>query len=231
MGAGIDETEHTTEKTEEEEEHPNKLSTGIEILDNPEYFDGGFAKGSVVTLVADPIATAELFMFDLAKTRKTTYFTTGRSEESVEMSLDLMGRSKENLEVVDLFSADDVYKTAVNALRNVGREENIIFDNFSDVVQHDRYDDILNETYRISHATDSITYLFMVKESDASLTYEEGRVPYASDVVMKMMTGIEGEKVENRLAVSKMRGQTPPPKTVKLNIGEEIEVDTSRDIA
>lgn len=228
MGVGIDEADSDES---EEGEHPNKLSTGIEILDNPEYFEGGFYKGSVVTIIADPIATAELFMFDLAKTRKTTYFTTGRSEESVEMSLELMGRSGENIEVVDLFSADDVYKTAINALRNVGREENIIFDNFSDVVQHDRYDEILNETYRISHTTDSITYLFMVKESDATLTYDEGRVPYASDVVMKMMTGIEGEKVENRLAVSKMRGQTPPPKTVKLNIGEEIEVDTSRDIA
>jgi hypothetical protein len=45
------------------------------------------------------------------------------------------------------------------------------------------------------------------------------------------MTGIEGENVENRLAISKLRGQTPPPKTIKLNIGEEIVVDTSRDIA
>ncbi len=218
----------------EEDDSPvdeGKLSTGIEILDNPEYLEGGFQKGAVVTLLANPIATAELFLFDLASVRKTNYFTTARSADSVEKSLDAMGRSLDDFEIVDLYSADDPFDATMEALEDVGEEENIIFDIFSDVVRYDRGDEILDLTYRVSHETDSVTYLYMVKEDDETLTYEESRVPYASDAVMKMMTGIEGEKVENRLSISKLRGQTPPPKTVKLNIGEEIEVDTSRDIA
>jgi KaiC/GvpD/RAD55 family RecA-like ATPase len=216
---------------EDEDLFPNKLSTGIEILDNPEYLEGGFPKGSVVTLLANPIATAELFMFDLASVRKTNYFTTSRSEEAVNQNLDIMKRSPDNFEVVDLFEADDVFDTLMQGLENVGNEENIIIDTVSDLVDHNRFDDMLDVVYRVSHETDSVTYLYMIKEDGETMTYEESRVPYLSDVVMRMMTGIEGENVENRLAISKLRGQTPPPKTIKLNIGEEIVVDTSRDIA
>lgn len=218
----------------EEDDEPveqNKLSTGIEILDNPEYLEGGFPKGSVISLIANPIATAELFLYDLAETRATTYFTTARSSDSIEKSLEILGRSPEEFNVVDLYSADDTFDEAMAALEDVGEEENIIFDTFSDVVRHDRGDEILDLTYRVSHETDSVTYLYLVNEGDEMRTYEESRVPHVSDIVMRMITGIEGEKVENRLAISKMRGHRPPPKTVKLNIGEEIEVDTSRDIA
>ena len=211
--------------------HDEKLSTGIEILDNPEYLDGGFPKGSVITLVANPIATAELFLYDLASVRHTHYFTTARSADSVEKTIDLMGRSTEGFDIIDLYSADDVFDTTMSALEDVDTEENIIFDTFSDLVRHDRGDEILDLTYRVSHETDSATYLYMIKEDEETMTYEESRVPYSSDVVMKMITGIEGEKVENRLAISKLRGHTPPPKTIKLNIGKEIVVDTSRDIA
>ena len=216
---------------EDEDLFPNKLSTGIEILDNPEYLEGGFPKGSVVTLLANPIATAELFMFDLASVRKTNYFTTSRSEKAVNQNLDIMKRSPDNFEVVDLFEADDVFDTLMQGLENVGNEENIIIDTVSDLVDHNRFEDMLDVIYRVSHETDSVTYLYMIKEDGETMTYEESRVPYLSDVVMRMITGIEGENVENRLAISKLRGQTPPPKTIKLNIGEEIVVDTSRDIA
>jgi KaiC/GvpD/RAD55 family RecA-like ATPase len=219
------------ESIDDETIEDEKLSTGIEILDNPEYLDGGFPKGSVITLVANPIATAELFLYDLAEVRHTHYFTTARSADSVEKTIELMGRSSEGFEIVDLYSADDVFDTAMSALEDVENEENVIFDTFSDIVRHDRGNEMLDLTYRVSHETESVTYLYMIKEDEETMTYDESRVPYSSDVVMKMLTGIEGEKVENRLAISKLRGHTPPPKTIKLNIGEEIVVDTSRDIA
>jgi len=215
----------------EEDAFPNKLSTGIDILDNPEYLKGGFPKGSVVTLIANPIATAELFMYDLATARRTNYFTTARSAETVEKNLSILKRSPDDFNVVDLFSADDIFDTMMTGLEDVGREENIIIDTASDLVRHDRFEDLLDVVYRVSHDTDSVTYMYMIKEDEETMTFEESRVPHISDVVMKMLTGIEGEKVENRLAISKIRGQKPPEKTIKLNIGEEIVVDTSRDIA
>jgi KaiC/GvpD/RAD55 family RecA-like ATPase len=215
----------------EEDLFPNKLSTGIDILDNPEYLKGGFKKGSVVTLIADPISTAELFMYDIASMRPTNYFTTSRSEEAVRSNLEIMERSPEEFDVIDVFSADEVFRTVVEGLEDVGREENIIIDTVSDLARHDRFDDILDTVYRVSHETNSVTYLYMIKENSETMDYVESRIPYLSDVVMKVTTGLEGEKIENRLAISKLRGQTPPEKTIKLIIGEEITVDTSRDIA
>ncbi|MDZ7687938.1 MAG: hypothetical protein U5J64_04300 [Halobacteriales archaeon] len=215
----------------EEEAFPNKLSTGIEILDNPEYLKGGFPKGSVVTIIANPIATAELFMYDLATVRRTNYFTTARSAETVQKNLNILGRSPDDFNIVDLFSADDIFDTMMTGLEDVGREENIIIDTASDLIRHDRFEDLLDVVYRVSHDTDSVTYMYMIKEDEETMTFDESRVPHLSDVVMKMITGMEGEKVENRLAITKIRGQTPPEKTIKLIIGEEINVDTSRDIA
>lgn len=210
---------------------PKKLSTGIEILDNPEYLDGGFPEGSVVTLIADPVATAELFLFDLAEARYTNYLTTSKPVPAVKHQLEQLQRSPDDFHVIDLYSADDPVVNATMALDEVSPGENIIVDNFSDLVQIDGYERVLNKIYQVSHDQDCLTYLFMFRDSDATLSYHESRVPYMSDVVMQMKTSVEGEKVENRLSITKLRGMTPPEKTVKLNIGEEIEVDTSRDIA
>ncbi|MFW5929361.1 MAG: DUF7125 family protein, partial [Halobacteriota archaeon] len=201
------------------------------ILDNPEYLDGGFPTGSVVTLIADPVATAELFLFDLAEARYSNYFTTSKPKYAVELTLEQLGRSPEDFRVVDLYSADDPVVKATMALDEVSPGENIIVDNFSDLTQNDGYERILNKIYQVSHDTDSLTYLFMIRDSDSTLSFEENKVPYMSDVVMQMKTAVEGEKVENRLAITKLRGMTPPEKTIKLNIGKEIEIDTSRDIA
>jgi protein gp37 len=114
-----------------------------------------------------------------------------------------MKRSPDNFEVIDLFEADDVFDTLMEGLENVGNEENIIIDTVSDLVDHNRFDDMLDVVYRVSHETDSVTYLYMIKEDGETMTYEESRVPYLSDVVMRMITGIEGENVENRLAISR----------------------------
>ncbi len=216
---------------EEEETGDGKLSTGIEILDNPEYLEGGFPKGSVVTLMADPIATAELFLYDLAETRKTHYFTTSRPKAAIEASLDQMDRAMETINIVDLYATDGPVNEAINALDEVGENENIIFDHMTDVARYDRFERVLNEVYEVTSNTDSIAYLYVITPTDAELTYSENKIPYASDVVMQMKTAVEGEKVENRLSITKLRGMTPPEKTIKLNIGEEVEIDTSRDIA
>lgn len=209
----------------------SKLSTGIEILDTR--LDGGFPEGSVVTLIADPVSTAELFLYDLAETRHTHYFSTTRSAETVEATLEQIGRDPSQLEIVDIYSADgNEAEIAMNHLDQVDVEENVIFDTFSDFTHHyGRHEEVIDKLYEVSHWNGGLTYLYMIKADDASTTYSESKVPYLSDIVLKMISNIEGEQVENRLAITKLRGETPPQKTIKLNIGTSIEIDTSRDIA
>lgn len=216
---------------QEEQIKITKLGTGIEILD--QRLDGGLPPGSVVSVVADPKSTAELFLYDLATTRKTHYFTTLRSPESVRRNFDVLETEPHDLEIIDLSGQLQGAATKISEhLKDVGPDENIIIDTFSDLaVQTDRFESMLDELYRTSHENGNLTYLYMLESADDPLTFEERKVPYLSDVVMKMKQDISGEKVENRLAITKLRGETPPPKTIKLNIGTSVKIDTSRDIA
>ncbi len=51
------------------------------------------------------------------------------------------------------------------------------------------------------------------------------------DVVFQLRTTISGDRVENRFAVPKFRGGRALPETIKLELTENVSIDTSRDIA
>jgi hypothetical protein len=52
-----------------------------------------------------------------------------------------------------------------------------------------------------------------------------------ADVVFQLDTSIKNDEVENRLAIPKFRGGRAPSDVIKLNLVEEVSIDTSRDIA
>jgi hypothetical protein len=54
---------------------------------------------------------------------------------------------------------------------------------------------------------------------------------HMADVVLDLSTVVNGNDLENRLAVPKFRGGVALSETIKLELGERIRVDTSRDIA
>jgi hypothetical protein len=52
-----------------------------------------------------------------------------------------------------------------------------------------------------------------------------------ADVVFSLDTRVSGESIENRLAVPKFRGGRALSETIKLELGDRVRIDTSRDIA
>ena len=52
-----------------------------------------------------------------------------------------------------------------------------------------------------------------------------------ADVTFYLETDITGDEVENRLSIPKFRGGRAPSDTIKLDLVEEVSIDTSRDIA
>lgn len=209
-----------------------KLETGIDILDSR--LNGGLPTGSVVAFISNPMAMSELFLYELAATRTTHYFTTSRSPESIEGSLESLGEESDNINFVDVGSVDDYKAEFINEhLNEVEPEENIIFDTFSDMThnQKDRYVEVLNNIYETNQENGGITYLYMVKGNDDPFTHEENKVIHVADVIFRIVFNISGEQVENRLAIPKLRGGSPPDQTIKLKIGRTVTIDTSRDIA
>jgi len=52
-----------------------------------------------------------------------------------------------------------------------------------------------------------------------------------ADVVFDLQQKYDGTEVDTRLAVPKFRGGQALSETIKLELGERVRVDTSRDIA
>ncbi|MEF8853375.1 MAG: transcriptional regulator, partial [Haloarculaceae archaeon] len=52
-----------------------------------------------------------------------------------------------------------------------------------------------------------------------------------ADVVFQLETTTANDEVENRLAIPKFRGGRAPADIIKLDLVEEVSIDTSRDIA
>jgi len=50
-------------------------------------------------------------------------------------------------------------------------------------------------------------------------------------VVFDLDTEIRNAEVSNRLSIPKFRGGRAPADTIKLELAEEVSIDTSRDIA
>jgi hypothetical protein len=52
-----------------------------------------------------------------------------------------------------------------------------------------------------------------------------------ADIVFDLDTGVKGDRIENRLSIPKFRGGVAPNEVIKLELSEEVAIDTSRDIA
>jgi hypothetical protein len=54
---------------------------------------------------------------------------------------------------------------------------------------------------------------------------------HMADIVFDLDTGVKGDRIENRLSIPKFRGGVAPNEVIKLELSEEVAIDTSRDIA
>ena len=52
-----------------------------------------------------------------------------------------------------------------------------------------------------------------------------------ADVVFDLDTSVKGDRIENHLTVPKFRGGIAVPDVIKLELREQVDIDTSRDIA
>jgi KaiC/GvpD/RAD55 family RecA-like ATPase len=77
--------------------------------------------------------------------------------------------------------------------------------------------------------TGGLTVLHGMKT--AATPQNRGLTEHMADIVFDLDTEVKGSEIENRLAVPKFRGGRALDETIKLRLTEEVDVDTSRDIA
>ncbi|MBV0903462.1 RAD55 family ATPase [Haloarcula salina] len=207
----------------------NRLRTGIDVLDRK--LDGGIPAGSIVVLSAQPASQAELFLYELTATRGTLWLSLDRTAESVVASIEQTPANTGDPTVRHI-SGEAPLDNAGKLVSALPETSNLIVDPL-DVLEaqepHSRFRAFMNDLQNHIVNTGSLAIVHCLDGRDVPPLRDT--TEHFADVVFQLDTTTNGDEVENRLAIPKFRGGRAPTDVIKLNLVEEVSIDTSRDIA
>jgi KaiC/GvpD/RAD55 family RecA-like ATPase len=205
-----------------------KLPTGIDVLDRQ--LNGGLPAGSVVAYRAPPDSQGELLLFELTQARDTLYLTTDRTEQAVVDTLESTPAADPDTRV-KYVAGDAPLENARAMFRDLGEQSNLVIDpvDVLEAADRTRYRNFLNSLQNHMHNTGSVAVLHCLDSERAP--DQRDTTLHMADAVFDLRMSYDGSDVETQLAVPKFRGGNALSETVKLELGERIQIDTSRDIA
>ncbi len=206
----------------------SRLPTGIEPLDRE--LDGGLPPGCVVAFLAPPASQSELLLYELTAARDTLYLSTDRTVDAVRDAFD-SATCPTGEPRIEYVSGDAPLENARSMVRSIAGTANLVIDpgDTLERVDRNRYQHFLNDLSNQMQNANAIAVLHCLKrdpEPDLRPTTE-----HMADVVLELDQVRAGDELETRLAIPKFRGGRALSETIKLELGERVRVDTSRDIA
>lgn len=202
---------------------PSRLSTGVGTLDR--HLDGGIPAGALVAFTMSPGTQGELILSRLLSERQTLYLTTIRPESEVHEAIATRGGSITAVRVTpgDLVEQPEVY------LADVPDGGTVIIDTIDELERggHDAYLAFLNRLKQDLDAAEAIGVVRCLTGSEAAnrrLTLDR------ADIVWELHVDIEKGTVETWLAVPKFRTGRALTEPIKLELTDDVSIDTSRDI-
>lgn len=205
-----------------------RLETGIDVLDRK--LDGGLPPGCIVAYTADPASQSELLLYELTAARGTLYLTTERSDAAVRHALETSPSGVGNPTVRHV-SGETPLEEASRLIDALPDGANLVVDT-TDVLERtpaDEYVAFLNQLKSRMLETGSIAILHCLKGADEPTN--RTRTVHAADAVFDLRTDVTGTELENKLSIPKYRAGGQPTEAIKLELVEEVAIDTSRDIA
>lgn len=197
----------------------DRIATGVRALDRQ--IGGGLPSGSLIMVEAPGGSQGERFVEQIAAGGDLLHLTAARpaalvddegSGQTIPLSPDRPG--DELRKVLDSDSPWD--RLVIEPIDVLERED------------YPRYLELLQTLAKRAAMRNGMVFLHGL-----SGTAGDARelTKHMADVVMILEVERNGDEVESRLRIPKFRGQEPPGEQIKLDIGEAIRVDTSRDIA
>ncbi|MBI4361726.1 MAG: hypothetical protein HY558_00980 [Euryarchaeota archaeon] len=118
-------------------------------------------------------------------------------------------------------------------MAGIQRNSNLVVDQFSFFVEMagapDKVRQLLNVIYEVTNRTESITILFLLKDSHPQEL--EKMVLSTCDAVFSLEVHESGQEMETVINIAKIRGAVSPHKRVRVMIGERVQIDTRKEIA
>ena len=204
-----------------------QVSTGNLYLDRE--LNGGLPVGAVTTLVSAPASQCNPMFYTLMGEGRWLYLSTYRSERVVRRELE--GVHVDDVRVEHVGTARPV-RNSHAVLEAVDEPRNVLVDTMNPLESTERertYVQLLNALKEYLLDTDSVALLHLT-EHESTPPHRETTLTVA-DVVLELEIVVEESVVENHLLVSKFRGRETVDEIIKLDLGRQLGVDTSRNIA
>lgn len=206
-----------------------RLSTGIGPLD--EHLDGGVPVGSLVAFKTPPSAQSELVLYTLAAQRETVYVSTTRNDQLVAETLSAVDVDADVADRRITYAPPDAaLEVASDAVLDAPEGANVIVDTADILEGYDRheYQRFLNRLLIHLRNAGGIA-VFHCHEDDepANRSLTEAM----AELVIELHTHVDGATRETYLAVPKFRSGRALTDLIKIELTDEITVDTSRNIA
>ena len=185
----------------------------------------------MVTLSASPRSQAELFLYELTKTRGTLWLSLNREETAVTDSIQNTPTETGDPTVRHI-SGEAPLDNASKLISALPETSNLIVDPL-DVLESQeppsRFRSFMNDLQNHLVNTGSLGVMHCL--SGRTVPPLRDSTEHFADVIFQLDTTTTNDEVENRLAIPKFRGGRAPADIIKLDLVEEVSIDTSRDIA
>lgn len=206
----------------------DRISTGVDAIDRE--LSGGLRPGTIVGLAAPAASQSEAILNSLLRERQTLFLSTLRDEPVIRDELDRGGYQMSDISIAHVGVTTPV-KQATREIEKIDGQINVVVDSINpmeQISQREPYVDFLNKLKTVLVNTGSIAMLHCT--NDDPPPYREDTFTMV-DVVWRLDLRADGAALQNRLMVPKIRGEDRPEEVISLNLGREVTVDLSRDIA
>jgi KaiC/GvpD/RAD55 family RecA-like ATPase len=206
-----------------------QVSTGIDAIDRQ--LGGGVRTGSVVAMSAPLGSQSETIIKTFMRERPTVYVSTVRNETVVRDELDQTGQRSGQV-TIEYAGVTAPIDHATDVLDQIDGAINLIVDPVSPLERTsdpEDYVDFLNEMKVQLTKTGSVAMLHCPAEGEQP-THREYTFSVA-DLVWELDGVEEGAYLENKLVIPKNRENEQIDDIITVQLGRDVTVDLSRDIA
>lgn len=213
----------------------DQFSTGIVGLDRE--LDGGIPPGTLVAIETDPASQGSSLLQHLAIQQPTLYIQTRLTGDEVELWLqDEQLVPEESRKQVEYTGIEQGISEIYEYLDGLTEPVNIVIDpvNRLESASEDEYLGFLRNIRSHIQDTGRVCYLHILDcdrcdpDDDCPHCAETYRV---ADMVWKVTATVTEDTNNTLLAVTKRRAGATPDAPLEVEFGEEITVDTSRNIS
>lgn len=203
-----------------------RVSTNIRMLDH--HLGGGIPVGSITALVSAPACQVNPLFYALMGERSWLYLSTYRSKRAVVNELEILRGDV----VIENLGVDRPVRRMHEALQGTDEDRHVIVDTMNPLekVSHEsRYVDLLNGLKDYLLDSHRVAVCHCTRHGDPPPLRESTLT--VADMVWKLDTTVEKRGIENTLVVPKHRSREAIDDVIKLDLGKEVAVDASRNVA